>query len=105
MDHIASLADRAARPPRRLDFHFPCRPHSLPAPTRAWGDPVNIASRMESAGEAGKIQIAAQTRDQLTERFDLEERGVIEVKGKGPMRTWFLIGRKHVISDSSTSTP
>jgi adenylate cyclase len=70
-----------------------------------WGDAVNIASRMESTGEAGKIQVAAQTRDQLTERFDLNERGVIEVKGKGPMRTWFLIGRKHVISGSSTSTP
>lgn len=59
-----------------------------------WGDAVNTASRMESTGEAGKIQVAAQTHEQLTQRFDFEERGVIEVKGKGPMRTWFLIGRK-----------
>jgi adenylate cyclase len=65
-----------------------------------WGDPVNVASRMESTGEPGKIQVAAQTRDQLTERFDLEERGVIDVKGKGFMRTWFLVGRKHIASDS-----
>jgi adenylate cyclase len=59
-----------------------------------WGDAVNTASRMESTGEAGKIQVAAQTHEQLTSRFEFEERGVVEVKGKGPMRAWFLIGRK-----------
>jgi class 3 adenylate cyclase len=58
-----------------------------------WGDAVNTASRMESTGEAGKIQIAPRTRELLADRFVLEERGVIEVRGKGPMRTWFLIGR------------
>ena len=70
-----------------------------------WGDPVNIASRMESTGEVGKIQLAAQTRNQLMQWFDLEERGIIEVKGKSPIRTWFLVGRKQVGSDSGTSTP
>jgi adenylate cyclase len=69
-----------------------------------WGDPVNVASRMESTGEPGKIQVTKETRDQLTERFDLEERGVIDVKGKGLMRTWFLVGRKHIASGSSMST-
>jgi adenylate cyclase len=59
-----------------------------------WGDAVNTASRMESTGEAGKIQVAPKTRELLADRFELEERGVIEVRGKGPMRTWFLIGRK-----------
>jgi adenylate cyclase len=59
-----------------------------------WGDAVNTASRMESTGEAGKIQVAPQTFQLLAERFELAERGVIEVRGKGPMRTWFLIGRK-----------
>jgi adenylate cyclase len=44
-----------------------------------------------------------ETRDQLTERFDLEERGVIDVKGKGLMRTWFLVGRKRIASRSSIS--
>jgi adenylate cyclase len=68
-----------------------------------WGDPVNVASRMESAGEPGKIQVTTETRDQLTERFDLEERGVIDVKGKGLMRTWFLVGRKRIASRSSIS--
>ena len=59
-----------------------------------WGDAVNTASRMESTGEAGKIQVAAGTRDLLADRFELIERGVTEVRGKGPMRTWFLVERK-----------
>ena len=59
-----------------------------------WGDAVNTASRMELTGEAGKIQVAAGTRDLLADRFELIERGVTEVRGKGPMRTWFLVGRK-----------
>ena len=59
-----------------------------------WGDAVNTVSRMESTGEAGKIQVAPKTRDLLADRFELAERGVIEVRGKGPMRTCFLVGRK-----------
>jgi len=59
-----------------------------------WGDAVNTASRMESTGEAGKIQVAPTTRELLADRFEFEERGVIEVRGKGPMQTSFLIGRK-----------
>ena len=51
---------------------------------------------MESTGESGKIQVAPATRDLLAERFELQERGVIEVHGKGSMRPWFLIGRKAV---------
>jgi adenylate cyclase len=59
-----------------------------------WGDTVNTASRMESTGEPGKIQVAPATRELLAGRFELAERGVIEVRGKGPMQTWFLVGRK-----------
>jgi adenylate cyclase len=59
-----------------------------------WGDAVNTASRMESTGVAGKIQVGPSTFELLADRFELEERGVIEVRGKKPMRTWFLIGRK-----------
>jgi len=59
-----------------------------------WGDAVNTASRMESTGETGKIQLAPETHARLQDQFDLEERGVIDVRGKGQMRTWFLIGRK-----------
>jgi adenylate cyclase len=59
-----------------------------------WGDTVNTASRMESTGESGKIQVAPTTHELLADRFEFQERGVIEVRGKGPMKTWFLIGRK-----------
>jgi adenylate cyclase len=59
-----------------------------------WGDAVNTAARMEQTGEPGKIQVAPETREQLKERFLFEDRGVIEVRGKGQMRTWFLIGTK-----------
>jgi adenylate cyclase len=59
-----------------------------------WGDAVNTASRMESTGEAGKIQVAQETYELLADGFVLEERGVIDVRGKGQMRTWFLIERR-----------
>ncbi len=57
-----------------------------------WGDAVNTASRMESSGEDGGIQITESVRRLLDDSFLVEERGVIEVKGKGPMRTYFLRG-------------
>ena len=55
-----------------------------------WGDVVNTASRMESLGVSGRIQITDSTRLKLGELFLLEKRGAIEVKGKGKMNTWFL---------------
>jgi adenylate cyclase len=55
-----------------------------------WGDVVNTASRMESHGTAGRIQMSDATRQALIQPFSLEHRGVIEVKGKGEMSTWFL---------------
>ncbi len=58
-----------------------------------WGDTVNTAGRMESHGVAGRIQVTDSTRRRLSEPFMLEERGVIDVKGKGEMRTWFLNSR------------
>jgi adenylate cyclase len=59
-----------------------------------WGDAVNVASRMESTGEPGKIQVSQDTYERLNDEFLLERRGVIDVKGKGEMQTWFLIGRR-----------
>ena len=58
-----------------------------------WGDVVNTASRMESYGVAGRIQVTDSTRRRLSEPFIFEKRGVIEVKGKGEMLAWFLNGR------------
>ncbi|WP_455279644.1 adenylate/guanylate cyclase domain-containing protein [Cupriavidus necator] len=58
-----------------------------------WGAAVNIASRMESHGVAGRVQVTDATRRLLGESFLFEERGVIEAKGIGTLHTWFLTGR------------
>ncbi|MEH2380255.1 MAG: adenylate/guanylate cyclase domain-containing protein [Nostoc sp.] len=59
-----------------------------------WGDTVNIASCMESQGIVGKIQVTEDTYKCLCDEFLFEKRGEIEVKGKGKMTTYLLIGRK-----------
>jgi len=59
-----------------------------------WGDAVNVASRMESTGVEGKIQVPEVVHDRLKDHFVLEERGEVVVKGKGVMRTWFLVGER-----------
>ncbi|MGE5221942.1 MAG: adenylate/guanylate cyclase domain-containing protein [Omnitrophica WOR_2 bacterium] len=56
-----------------------------------WGDTANIASRMESQGVPGKIQITQATYELIKADFVCEPHGAIDVKGKGPMQTWFLI--------------
>ncbi len=66
-----------------------------------WGDAVNVASRMESQGLAGGIQVTHATYLLLQEQYVLEERGLIDVKGKGDMTTYLLMGRK--IENSSLS--
>ena len=55
-----------------------------------WGDTVNLAARMETTGVPGKIQVAQKTYEQLRTMFVFEDRGQIEIKGKGLMQTWFL---------------
>ncbi len=59
-----------------------------------WGDAVNTASRMESHGLAGCIQVTESTYEKLKKRYELDERGTVEVKGKGHMKTFLLQGRK-----------
>ncbi|GAB7146219.1 adenylate/guanylate cyclase domain-containing protein [Mycobacterium riyadhense] len=59
-----------------------------------WGDAVNVASRMESTNSVGQIQVPDEVYERLKDDFVLRERGHIDVKGKGVMRTWYLIGRK-----------
>jgi class 3 adenylate cyclase len=58
-----------------------------------WGDTVNTASRMESSGMPSCIQVTERTYRRLRDGYRLERRGPIEVKGKGKMVTWFLVGR------------
>ncbi len=59
-----------------------------------WGDAVNTASRMESHGAAGQIQIGEATYELLKDDFVCEPRGPVEIKGKGIIQTWYLIGAR-----------
>jgi len=68
-----------------------------------WGDTVNIASRMESHGKPGMIQVSETTFHTLKEHFCLEERGVIQIKGKGEMQTYWLRGVSQNTSDQSVA--
>ena len=58
-----------------------------------WGDTVNTASRMESHGVPGSIQVSAEVRDMLADDYRFESRGEIDIKGKGCMETYFLLGK------------
>jgi adenylate cyclase len=58
-----------------------------------WGDTVNRASRMESHGLAGRIQVTDATYRRLCDQYAFEERGEVEVKGKGRLRAYLLVGR------------
>jgi class 3 adenylate cyclase len=59
-----------------------------------WGDTVNTASRMESHGVAGQIQVTEATYEHLRCKYLFEQRGAIEVKGKGKLMTYLLMGKK-----------
>ena len=56
-----------------------------------WGDAVNTAGRMESHGEAGKIQVSSATAALLKEKFELQSRGFISIKGKGDLEAFTLL--------------
>jgi class 3 adenylate cyclase len=108
LERMASLALRLAAEvdqraeARQLDVRFRIGIHTGPVVAGVigtkkfiydvWGDTVNVASRMESTGEPGRIQVSAAVESRLRGRFMLEPRGVIDVKGKGPMSTFFLVG-------------
>jgi adenylate cyclase len=64
-----------------------------------WGVAVNLASRMESQGVAGRVQVTEATRGRLGDPFVFEERGTIATKGMGELRTWFLVGRTGVLEN------
>ena len=59
-----------------------------------WGDTVNTASRMETHGVPGRIQISRSTYVRLASDFVCRRRGLVEIKGKGLMQTWYLVGER-----------
>jgi class 3 adenylate cyclase/HAMP domain-containing protein len=59
-----------------------------------WGDTVNTASRMESHGVPGRVHLTEATAELLGDDYELEPRGTIEIKGKGPMSTYLLLRRR-----------
>jgi guanylate cyclase len=61
-----------------------------------WGDTVNTASRMESHGIPGEIQVTERVAQAAHDDFDFEPRRSVDIKGKGPMTTFLLVGRKAV---------
>jgi adenylate cyclase len=63
-----------------------------------WGPTVNTASRMESHGLPGKVQITQATYELLKDEFVCEPRGTLEVKGVGEVETWFLVGERERIT-------
>jgi class 3 adenylate cyclase len=58
-----------------------------------WGDAVNTASRLETSAPPGAIQVSDQVAQRLAGAFDLTPVGIVDLKGKGPTRTWLLAGR------------
>ena len=59
-----------------------------------WGDTVNMASRMESLCLPGRIQVTSAVHERLKDGYEFESRGLIEIKGKGALEAWFLLGRR-----------
>ena len=59
-----------------------------------WGDTVNTASRMESHSLPGQIQVTESVVEMLSDEFLFEQRGEVDIKGKGLMPTYFLVGRR-----------
>ena len=70
-----------------------------------WGDAVNVAARMETTDPEGRIQVPENVFEQLRADFILEERGEVDIKGKGIMRTWYLVGRKSIVSTDPDPVP
>ena len=69
-----------------------------------WGDTVNIASRMESHGVSGQIQVTEDVVRALKDRYDFEKRGEVPVKGKGTLKTYWLVGKKKSRTEPSELT-
>jgi class 3 adenylate cyclase len=112
VDHVPTMADLAldmrralAGVEERTGVAIACRFGLATGPAVAgvighkrfaydlWGNTVNMAARMESHGMAGRIQVTSAVREQLAGAYQLEPRGIVDIKGAGPMETWFVEGR------------
>ena len=111
-DHAATIAETAlqmieqveARAGLGADWRIRIGLHSGPAIAGVigttkfaydvWGDTVNVAARLEAASEPNRIQVSGTMAAQLEDRFRMEPRGAIDLKGKGLVETCFLLGRR-----------
>ncbi|MEM7019254.1 MAG: adenylate/guanylate cyclase domain-containing protein [Pseudomonadota bacterium] len=64
-----------------------------------WGDTVNIASRMESHGLVGSVQVSESTWTLIKDEYEFNERGCIDIKGRGKMNTYLLLGRMEALRE------
>lgn len=64
-----------------------------------WGDTVNIASRMQSHGQPDRIHVTAQTYAHLKDKFDFQPRGEMEIRGKGAMQTYMMMGNQSGVGE------
>lgn len=106
LDMQVAIADFQAYFPREKNEQFQIRIGINTGPVVAgvigtkkfiydlWGDTVNVASRMESSGKPGQIQVTAATYELLKHQFLFDSRGEINVKGKGKMMAYWLTGRR-----------
>lgn len=102
LDMLACLKDIPARNKKQIEFRVGINSGPLVAGVIGkrkfqydlWGDTVNVASRMESHGEVGKVHISKASFKLLKDDFDCLPRGSIPIHGKGSMETWYLISQK-----------
>jgi len=70
-----------------------------------WGDTVNLAARLESGGEPGRVHVSSRTKTLLEADYVLESRGQVEIRGLGAEPTWFLVGPRPAHRQTPSDTP